>query len=83
MDKATGRCRTAWLIFRLDRMVAWCGAVLKDAGRWLRRWPAAILDRSAAPRLPEPQAGTRKWQPGRTRKLARNEKSEDITLERD
>jgi hypothetical protein len=71
------------LIFRLDCMVAWCSVALKDAGRRLRRWPAAILDRSAAPRLHEPQAGTRKQKPGRTKKLARNEKSEDITLERD
>ena len=36
-DRATQRCRTPWLIARLDRMVALYGAALKDAGRRLRR----------------------------------------------
>jgi hypothetical protein len=50
--------------------------------------PHNMVDLPAGPhdgtqRLHEPQAGTRKRQPGRTIKLARNGKNEDITLERD
>src|SRR6185312_12842500 len=55
-------------------MVALCDAALKDAGCRLRRWPTAVPDRGVTQRPHEPQAGPRKRQPGRTRKLARKAK---------
>src|SRR6476646_9639000 len=72
--KRTKRYRAARLIVRLDSMVALCDAALKDAGCRLRRWPTAVPDRGVTQRPHEPQAGPRKRQPGRTRKLARKAK---------